>query len=89
MLLMLVLFSEDLGHLSGYIQSSAETLCELCGGTFQHPVTYHMRQMHPGCKQHASGKGYNSGGNYCLGWAGNCGDGGIREYFNRIMFYKL
>jgi E3 ubiquitin-protein ligase MYCBP2 len=46
---------------------------------FPHPVTYHMHQSHPGCGQHAGGKGYNSGGNYCLGWAGNCGDGGIRK----------
>lgn len=26
-----------------------ETQCELCGGMFPHPVTYHMRQAHPGC----------------------------------------
>lgn len=39
-----------------------------------------MHQDHPGCGQHAGGKGYNSGGNYCLGWAGNCGDGGIRKF---------
>ena len=54
-----------------------ETMCELCGGTFPHPVTYHMRQAHPGCGRHAGGQGYNSGGNFCGGWAGNCGDGGI------------
>lgn len=58
---------------------SAETLCELCGETFPHPVTYHMRQCHSGCGQHAGGKGYNSDGNYCLGWAGNCGEGGVRK----------
>ncbi|KAL1131023.1 hypothetical protein AAG570_012261 [Ranatra chinensis] len=51
--------------------------CELCGGVFPHPVTYHMRQAHAGCGGHAGGKGYNSGGNFCVGWAGNCGDGGI------------
>lgn len=74
-----------MGGLSGYLQSSGvETLCELCGDNFPHPVTYHMHQMHPGCGQHAGGKGYNSGGNYCLGWAGNCGDGGVREYFDNI-----
>ncbi|KAJ8975748.1 hypothetical protein NQ317_015370 [Molorchus minor] len=68
---------QDIG-LSSYVHSSgAETLCELCGDSFPHPVTYHMHQAHPGCGQHAGGKGYNSGGSYCLGWAGNCGDGGV------------
>eukprot|EP00094_Tigriopus_californicus_P010528 TCALIF_10156-PA protein Name:"Similar to MYCBP2 E3 ubiquitin-protein ligase MYCBP2 (Homo sapiens)" AED:0.02 eAED:0.04 QI:14/0.77/0.5/1/0.88/0.8/10/0/4914 len=43
----------------------------------KHPVTYHMRTSHPGCGNPAGGKGYNSGGNYCGGWAGNCGDGGV------------
>ncbi|XP_052124547.1 E3 ubiquitin-protein ligase MYCBP2-like [Frankliniella occidentalis] len=54
-----------------------ETVCELCGNCYPHPVTYHMRVAHPGCGAHAGGKGYNSGGNFCVGWAGNCGDGGI------------
>lgn len=54
-----------------------ETMCELCGKSYPHPVTYHMRQVHPGCGGHAGGKGYNSGGNFCGGWAGNCGDGGV------------
>ncbi|XP_063236464.1 E3 ubiquitin-protein ligase MYCBP2 isoform X2 [Bacillus rossius redtenbacheri] len=54
-----------------------ETPCELCGNTYPQPVTYHMRQAHPGCGGHAGGKGYNSGGNFCVGWAGNCGDGGV------------
>lgn len=44
---------------------------------FQHPVTYHMKTAHPGCGGHAGSKGYNSGGHYCGGWAGNCGDGGV------------
>ncbi|KAF7271207.1 hypothetical protein GWI33_015889 [Rhynchophorus ferrugineus] len=70
-------YLEDIG-LSSYLHSSeGDTLCELCGDSFPHPVTYHMHQEHPGCGQHAGGKGYNSGGNYCLGWAGNCGDGGV------------
>ena len=60
-----------------YAAGERETVCELCGGTFPHPVTYHMRQSHPGCGRHAGGKGYNSGGNFCGGWAGNCGEGGI------------
>lgn len=72
--------AEDIG-LSSYLHSSgADAACELCGDGFPHPVTYHMRQAHPGCGQHAAGKGYNSGGNYCLGWAGNCGDGGVRKF---------
>ena len=36
-----------------------------------------MRIAHPGCGRPAGGRGYNSGGNYCGGWAGNCGDGGV------------
>ncbi|XP_074033015.1 MYC binding protein highwire isoform X2 [Leptinotarsa decemlineata] len=70
-------YLENLGSLPNCLQSSGvDTLCELCGDNFPHPVTYHMHQSHPGCGQHAGGKGYNSGGSYCLGWAGNCGDGG-------------
>ena len=52
-------------------------MCDICGGYFEHPVTYHMRMCHPGCGGHAGGQGYNSGGQYCGGWAGNCGDGGV------------
>ncbi len=52
------------------------TVCELCDGTFADPVTYHMKDVHPGCGKHASGWGYNSRGTFCSGWAGNCGDGG-------------
>lgn len=59
------------------LDKEAETACELCGETFPHPVTYHMRSAHPGCGAHAGGKGYNSSGNYCVGWAGNCGEGGV------------
>ncbi|KAG0414124.1 hypothetical protein HPB47_008717, partial [Ixodes persulcatus] len=54
-----------------------EMVCELCGMVCTHPVTYHMRQAHPGCGDHAGGKGYNSAGLFCGGWAGNCGDGGV------------
>ena len=53
-----------------------KTVCELCGESFTDPVTYHMKQSHPGCRKHANGWGYNSRGGYCSGWAGNCGDGG-------------
>ena len=52
------------------------TLCELCEQSFPDPVTYHMKDAHPGCGKHASGWGYNSRGTFCSGWAGNCGDGG-------------
>ena len=54
-----------------------EVLCELCGSEFAHPVTYHMRKAHPGCGRPAGGHGYNSGGSFCGGWAGSCGDGGV------------
>lgn len=50
--------------------------CELCELFLPIPVTYHMRLVHPGCGRRAKGKGYNSVGTYCEGWAGNCGEGG-------------
>ncbi len=52
------------------------TVCELCDQTFPDPVTYHMKDVHSGCRKHANGWGYNSRGTFCSGWAGNCGDGG-------------
>ena len=55
---------------------NGSTVCELCDQSFQDPVTYHMKEAHPGCGKHASGWGYNSRGTFCSGWAGNCGDGG-------------
>ncbi|XP_043928839.1 E3 ubiquitin-protein ligase MYCBP2 [Protopterus annectens] len=54
-----------------------DTICEMCGESHPYPVTYHMRQAHPGCGRYAGGQGYNSIGHFCGGWAGNCGDGGI------------
>ncbi|XP_077339212.1 E3 ubiquitin-protein ligase MYCBP2 isoform X10 [Lithobates pipiens] len=54
-----------------------DTVCELCGESHPYPVTYHMRQAHPGCGRYAGGQGYNSIGHFCGGWAGNCGDGGV------------
>ena len=73
------LFGEAAGGLivGGAGGGERETICELCGGMFANPVTYHMRRAHPGCGRHAGGQGFNSGGNFCGGWAGNCGDGGI------------
>lgn len=50
--------------------------CELCDIYLPIPVTYHMRIVHPGCGKTSSGKGYNTIGIYCEGWAGNCGEGG-------------
>lgn len=55
-----------------------ESNCELCGGLFPVPVTAHMRQAHPGCQKPALGLGYNPDGQYCGGWVGNCGEGGIQ-----------
>ncbi|KAF5304151.1 hypothetical protein FQA39_LY01936 [Lamprigera yunnana] len=70
-------YLEDVGLYSYMTNVEKGTYCELCGELFHHPVTYHMRQAHIGCGLHAGGRGYNSGGNYCLGWAGNCGEGGL------------
>lgn len=50
--------------------------CELCDLLLAIPVTYHMRAVHAGCGMSSKGKGYNSVGTYCNGWAGNCGEGG-------------
>ena len=69
---------ELLARMSGLpADRDSEVACELCGEEFVHPVTYHMRQVHPGCGRPAGGHGYNSGGNFCGGWAGSCGDGGV------------
>ena len=40
--------------------------------------TSHHTYLPPplGCGRHAGGQGYNSSGNFCGGWAGNCGEGG-------------
>ena len=54
-----------------------EAVCDICDLVCSVPVTYHMRQCHPGCGKAAEGQGYNSGGGLSKGWAGNCGDGGI------------
>ncbi|XP_074101339.1 MYC binding protein highwire isoform X2 [Cotesia typhae] len=62
------------GFSAGENTGELETTCELCGQMFPHPITYHMKTMHPGCGWHSGGMGYNNVGNYCSGWAGNCGD---------------
>ena len=67
---------EDKNNQGGLMQFGDNWLCDICGGYFEPPVTYHMKMSHPGCGARAGGKGYNSSGQYCGGWAGNCGDGG-------------
>ena len=52
------------------------TICELCDKVYPNPVTYHMKEVHPGCGEYGIEWGYNSEGTYLSGWAGNCGDGG-------------
>lgn len=66
------------GLANGQVEPAREGTsdCELCGQSYPYPVTRHMRQAHPGCREHAGGKGYNSSGSFCGGWAGHCGDGG-------------
>ena len=43
--------------------------CDACS-----PLDFSLHLL--GCGRHASGQGYNSGGNFCGRWAGNCGEGG-------------
>jgi len=62
-----------------------ESNCELCGGFFPIPVTAHMHQAHPGCQKPALGLGYNPDGQYCGGWVGNCGEGGVQVSSFRII----
>nr|AOV18880.1 myc binding protein 2 [Lymnaea stagnalis] len=79
----------DIGAAAAAVGGAGEdTFCELCLGYFPHPVTYHMRQAHPGCGKHASGKGFNSSGLFGGGWAGNCGEGGIGECSWYLMCEK-
>ena len=42
------------GGAIGKGKSGDKELCELCGGMFPHPVTYHMRGAHPGILNHNS-----------------------------------
>ena len=59
--------------------------CEMCDmdiyleyqQQYQHQLTQHMKSIHPGCGESAKGKGYNSNGVYCEGWAGQCGEEGV------------
>lgn len=61
--------------------------CELCDTDVnagsqqncyqQNAFTQHLKSNHPGCGESAKGKGYNSNGVYCEGWAGQCGEEGV------------
>lgn len=70
---------EESDRRAKYRKDRVESNCELCDGTFAVPVTAHMRQAHPGCQKPALGLGYNPEGQYCGGWVGNCGEGGIQD----------
>ncbi|XP_022651457.1 E3 ubiquitin-protein ligase rpm-1-like isoform X3 [Varroa destructor] len=63
------------GESSGGTVSLAGS-CDMCDITAHPSVTQHMKAAHPGCGGPSGGKGYNSIGNYCGAWSGNCGDGG-------------
>lgn len=74
-----------LGAVGGSNESTV--WCELCDtdivpGSHQSPYqqnafTQHLKTNHPGCGESAKGKGYNSNGVYCEGWAGQCGEEGV------------
>lgn len=74
-----------LGAVGGSNESTV--WCELCDteiipGNHQSPYqqntfTQHLKANHPGCGESAKGKGYNSNGVYCEGWAGQCGEEGV------------
>lgn len=61
--------------------------CEICDSDIisashhssylQNTFTKHLKTNHPGCGESAKGKGYNSNGVYCEGWAGQCGEEGV------------
>lgn len=67
---------KDLGRKCKRKKKDDGSWCEICELFLPMPVTYHMRIAHPGCGKSAKGKGYNSVGIFCEGWAGNCGEGG-------------
>ena len=74
-----------LGAVGG--SSDISVWCDLCNtdispGTHHSPYqqnafTQHLKKSHPGCGESANGKGYNSNGVYCEGWAGQCGEEGV------------
>jgi E3 ubiquitin-protein ligase MYCBP2 len=74
-----------LGAVGGSNESTV--WCELCDTEInpsnipnpyqQNTFTQHLKTCHPGCGESAKGKGYNSNGVYCEGWAGQCGEEGV------------
>lgn len=75
----------SLGAVGG--SNDSTVWCELCeadivpgshqGPYQQNAFTQHLKTNHPGCGESAKGKGYNSNGVYCEGWAGQCGEEGV------------
>lgn len=75
--------------LSGAVGGANESTiwCELCEADIgannfpssyqQNAFTQHLKANHPGCGESSKGKGYNSNGVYCEGWAGQCGEEGV------------
>lgn len=62
--------------------SSTTVWCDLCNSDINMQndsgaFTNHLKKSHPGCGESAKGKGYNSSGVYCEGWAGQCGEEGV------------
>lgn len=60
---------------------SSTVWCDLCNSdiNMQNSIAFtnHLKKSHPGCGESAKGKGYNSNGVYCEGWAGQCGEEGV------------
>lgn len=79
----------DDGNASGAVGGTSENTvwCELCDVDIvpgsnhtpyqQNAFTQHLKNNHSGCGESAKGKGYNSSGVYCEGWAGQCGEEGV------------
>lgn len=65
----------------GAVGGSSTTIwCDLCStdiNSDSNSFTSHLKKSHPGCGESAKGKGYNSNGVYCEGWAGQCGEEGV------------
>lgn len=62
--------------------SGSTVWCDLCNSDINmqndsNAYTSHLKKSHPGCGESAKGKGYNSNGVYCEGWAGQCGEEGV------------
>jgi hypothetical protein len=69
---------------SRILEHPSKIECELCGfvpdcdkSVNRKKITHHMREEHPGCGNPCEGRGYNSLGEFCTGWSGSCGSGGV------------